>query len=505
MRSLLRVVGLLALLIATLATAAPDPATGASSASATGSAGSAGSAASASGPALDAASVDRLVGDYRERTGVPGVVVTVTRADRVVTAAGYGHTADGTPIRRDTPVPVASLSKAVTAVAVLQLARDGRIALDRPVAAQLPEFTMADPRASRITVRELLNQTSGITDETYSDLTAPQPSNLAGAVAALGDRRLGADPGAGYHYHNANYTTAARLVEVATGRPFADQVRDRVFAPLGMTRTTTVASTEDMPDRARGYVRAYGLTVPVAEPPVFVQGAYGVVTTADDLARWLTFQNGAIGQSVLSTADRALLQTPPPGGRYAMGWETDRAGGLFHTGILFTHNAMATLLPSTGTGIAVVTNTGTVSGDDAANLAVGLADLARGGDGTTGDPFTLVADPVLAVLTLIAVVLAVLGVRRADRWAGRRRGWRAVAGSVAVAVPAVLVVALAVVVSQGRTTPWQVALMWPALAVAAGVTVPAATAVLFARARAVRRPPAARPTTALRTRGTFGQ
>lgn len=434
---------------------------------------------------LDGTAVDRLVREYRDRTGVPGVVVTVTRGDRTVTAAGYGHTADGMPIGPDTPVPVASLSKAVTAVAVLQLVREGRIALDRPVTGQLPEFTTADPRSSRITVRQLLNQTSGITD--HRDLAVAQPSDLRGAVAALRDIRLGADPGAVYHYHNTNYAIAARLVEVVAGRPFAQQVRDRVFAPLGMTRTSTVATSDDMPDRARGYVRAYGLAVPVDEPRVFTQGGYGVVTTAVDLGRWLAFQNGVTGSSVLPAGDLVLMRTPVPD--YGMGWWPD-GDGVSHTGQLFTHNAMATLLPSSGTGIAVVTNTGTGSGDDAANLASGLADLARGGDGATGDPFTLVADPVLAVLTLLAAALGVRGTVRAGRWARRPRPlWRTVAALVAVTAPPGLLVAVAALTTQGRTTPWQTVLVWPALVVALVVTVPAAAAVLAARLRALGRRP----------------
>ncbi|MFC7472246.1 serine hydrolase domain-containing protein [Actinomadura keratinilytica] len=190
-----------------------------------------------------------------------------------------------------TPVPVASLSKAMTALAVTTLAEEGRVDLDRPVHDQLPEFAPDDARAARITPRQLLDQTSGMADSTHPDLALPQPRTLKAAVAALHGTRLAADPGTAWHYHNTNYAVAARLVETATGTPYAEHLRRSLFAPLGMTGTETVDSTTDMPDGARGYVRAYGQTIERAHPRLFTAGGFGVVSTADDLGKWLIAQH----------------------------------------------------------------------------------------------------------------------------------------------------------------------------------------------------------------------
>ncbi|PBO26122.1 hypothetical protein CLM85_00790 [Streptomyces albidoflavus] len=225
------------------------------------------------------------------RTGVPGATVTVTRGDRVVLAAGYGHTAAGEPMTARTPVPVASLSKAMTALAVTTLAEEGRVDLDAPVRDQLPEFAPDDARAARITPRQLLDQTSGMADSTHPDLALPQPSTLKAAVAALHGTRLATDPGTAWHYHNTNYAVAARLVETATGTPYAEHLRRSLFAPLGMTGTGTVDTTADMPDGARGYVRAYGRTIERAHPRLFTAGGFGVVSTAGDLGKWLIAQH----------------------------------------------------------------------------------------------------------------------------------------------------------------------------------------------------------------------
>lgn len=467
-------------------------------------------AAPAAAASLTPAAIDRFVNDYLDETGLPGAVVAVTRGDDVVHTAGYGHTAGGRRMTGATRVPVASLSKSMTALAVMRLVEDGKVDLDRPVRSYLPEFTMADGRAARITVRQLLNQTSGMADSAFPDLTLPQAHTLKGAVARMRGARLAAEPGTRWSYHNPNYFVAARLVEVVTREPFADRLRTDVFAPLGMTDSRSVDSTTDMPEDARGYVRAYGRVVERGHPRWFTAGGHGVVTTADDLARWLIAQNnggvGADGRRVASARSVDLTHTPPKGENYAMGWSLGEATGdgeppLQHTGELLTQNAIQLLLPERRIGIAVVSNTGMISGDDSAGIADGLRDLAEGRPPEIREPFTMTADPVLAALTLLALGLGTLGTVRASRWARRAAGrplWRAglralpYAGLVAF-FP--LLPQLVGLLMRREGTLDQVLYVWPALYVcAAGVSL-AAAAVLAVRGvrtvRAVRRARAA--------------
>ncbi|WP_214417127.1 serine hydrolase domain-containing protein [Sphaerisporangium fuscum] len=389
------------------------------------------------GATVDAAAVDRYVNDYLRRTDLPGAVVAVTKGDQVVSANGYGHDAEGRPMTARTRVPVASLSKSFTALAVMQLVEAGKVDLDTPVRRYLPEFTMADPRAARITVRELLNQTSGMADSAFPDLTLSQPDTLAGAVARMRDAKLAYEPGTTMRYHNPNFFVAARLVEVVSGTPFARYMAEKVFTPLGMESTTTVDTTQDMPDQAKGYIRAYGQVIPRSQPRWFTNGSHGVVTTAADLARWLVMQNNggrtAADRQIISSRSIETMRTPPKGGNYAMGWSTYKPENepvrIQHTGELLTHNSMQVLLPDSGYGIAVVANTAMISGDDSNHLAEGLVELAEGRTPEATTPFTTTADPVLAVLTLLALALGVLGVLRSRKWAVRRAGrplWRAV-------------------------------------------------------------------------------
>jgi CubicO group peptidase (beta-lactamase class C family) len=453
---------------------------------------------------LDAASIDRFVRDYVEQTRLPGAVVAVTRGDRVVHTAGYGRTASGKTMTARTRVPVASLSKAMTALAVMRLVEAGKLDLDRPVHQYLPEFTMADRRARDITLRQLLTQTSGMADATYPDLTRAQPHTLREAVAAMRGARLDTTPGTRYRYHNPNYFVAARLVEVVGGRPFADQLSTELFEPLGMTDTESVDTTTRMPDEARGYLRAYGTTFSRPHPRWFAAGGHGVVTTAEDLARWLIVQNNdgvsADGRRIATADTIELTHTPPKTTKdtdYAMGWSMDREAGeharIEHTGQLLTHNAMATLLPDSGIGIAVVTNTGLISGDDAPQITQGLVDLARGRHPEVAAPFSMTADRYLAALTLLAAALGTTGVLRARRWAGRtarRPWWRVTLRLLPHTLPILLLTQLATLLGllMNRVgTLTQTAHAWPALFICTATAALASTAVVTARGVAVLR------------------
>ncbi|NUW32608.1 beta-lactamase family protein [Nonomuraea sp. SMC257] len=451
------------------------------------------------GGELTATTIDAYVRDYAERTGLPGALVAVTKDDRVVHVAGYGHTADGRAITKDTPMPLASLSKSFTALGVLRLADQHKISLDAPVRSYLPEFAMADPRAGRITVRQLLQQTSGMSDRTFPELTLPAPDTLKDAVAMLRTAPLATDPGTRMAYHNPNYAVAARLAEVVTGMPFGDYLAASVFRPLGMTSTTTVNTTRDLPGGGAGYIRAYGQVVERAHPKWFLNGSFGVVSTADDLARWLIAQNGSSHAVPERTVRTAQTPSGVGGSTYGMGWQTGKTAGgapeLRHTGWLLTHNSAQTLLPGSRYGIAVVTNTGMISGDDALLISDGLIDIIEGRPDAGAAPFTMSADPWLAGLSLLNLGLGVLGGLRARRWARRRAGrpvWRIVARLIPYVLPIALFAGLADLIGllMNRigtldmiTYVWLALYVWAATAALAAIAVVVARTVHVVRAR----------------------
>jgi len=137
----------------------------------------------------------------------------------------------------------------------------------------------------------LLNQTSGMADAGFPELTLPQPATIADRVASLRAARLVSEPGTAFHYFNPNYAVLARLVEVVGGRPFPDYLRAHVFAPLAMTATTSVVTAAQAPsaapDLAQGQLLAFGVPIARAELDGYLGGSGGVISTARGMATWL--------------------------------------------------------------------------------------------------------------------------------------------------------------------------------------------------------------------------
>ncbi|WP_198652800.1 serine hydrolase domain-containing protein [Actinocorallia populi] len=452
----------------------------------------------------DEAAVEEVVRDFADKAGYPGIVVTITKGDRVLYADGYGRDSSGAALTATTPVPVASVSKSFTALAVMQLVEAGKVKLDSPVRDYLHDFRISDSRGARITVRQLLNQTSGINDNTLPEKSLPQPDSLAGTVTRARDATLAAEPGTKYFYTNTNYHLAARLVEVVSGEPFADYLKRHVFEPIGMQDTTTIDQTpRDLPNGVRkGHIYAYGASLAATEPKRFVGGSDGVLTTASDLAEWLIVQSGsgvaANGVRLASDASvKAMHTSSDRRWTYGMGWDTDQEGRAHHSGIWFTYSAEALLLPE-GYGIAVVGNSGIGLGNEGIGpLANELAALVTGGEPSSGAPVRLIVDLVLGALTLLSVFLGVRNLRRARAWADRFRttpSWRLAPRLLPRLVPLALLVALpdllGLLVGGGRDITfvqlcyYSTALVaWTSVAAAMNIGVLATRVALLVRSR----------------------
>jgi CubicO group peptidase (beta-lactamase class C family) len=417
-------------------------------------------AAQAESPAtaLTPTAVDAYLHQAMAATGLPGLAVVVTHGDDIVDATGYGHDSAGDPITLHTPMRVASVSKSFTATAVMTLVDAGRISLDEPVVDVLPAFRPADRRAAAITVRELLNQTSGLSDTTVDVGATQSASSLADYVTTLRTATLAADPGTHYEYCNVNYDVAARLVEVVSGTSFGDYLAHHVLDPLGMSGS---ADSDQVVHPAEGYDSVFGVWMPRAEWPGFLDGsgAGGVVTDAADMGKWLISQTGH-GRQVVSPASLRTMHTPSPVSDYGMGWGSEDGGDLLtHGGNLFTYTAVEGITPRTGYGFAVMTNSAALY-DDTYDVLTGLVALSRGQtpDVPGGDRQLL--ELVLGLVALTAVGLGVLGVLRSRRWAARqggRRGWRIGLNLLPVTLP-VLVLALCPrlisVLMNGRAVTW---------------------------------------------------
>lgn len=203
-------------------------------------------------PTGDFSPVSRLIEDAIAARRLPGAVVQVGHAGKIVFRQAFGSRklagepgpdgapAPAEPMTEDTLFDLASLTKNIaTTTAVMQLHEQGKVRFDEPVQTYLPAFNpTGDPRRAQVTLRMLLTHTSGIA----GDLSLDGPWGLAEADKAEGIRRALAawvvfEPGELFHYSDINFIILGALLEKITGEPEDVYVRAKVFAPLGMSDT----------------------------------------------------------------------------------------------------------------------------------------------------------------------------------------------------------------------------------------------------------------------------
>jgi CubicO group peptidase (beta-lactamase class C family) len=267
---------------------------------------------------------------------VPGAAVLVLQDGLPVVRRGYGL-ADLDKGARVTPATnfrLASVTKQFTAAAILLLAQDGRLCLDQPARNWLPSLP---PDARAVTIRQLLNHTSGLVD--YEDIIpASMTTRLhdEDVLALLVTRDATYfPPGTQYRYCNGGYALLALIVERASGQSFAEFLRERIFRPLGMSGT--VAHREGVTTvghRAFGYSDVNGVWKCTDQGPTSaVLGDGGIYSSIDDLAKW----DAALCDDRLLSADSRRLAFAPatptddPAVEYGFGWRITRES-VWHSG-----------------------------------------------------------------------------------------------------------------------------------------------------------------------------
>lgn len=406
------------------------------------------------------AAIDEFILRQMAAQRLPGLALAITQNGNVLYVQGYGTDGKGQPVTPQTQFFIASVSKSYTALAVMQLVEEGKIDLDAPVQAYLPEFTLADPGvASKITIRHLLNQTSGLSETGFPDMQLPQPESIAERVTSLRDARPVAPPGSEYHYFSPNYGTLARVVEVVSGQPFSEYLETRVFAPLGMQHTLSVVTSAEGKQKAeqlaRGHLVAFGIPIAYPEAEGYLGGSGGVITTAEDIARFLIVQtNGGrfMDQALVTPESLAMMHTPPAGveGNYAMGWTESHMEGLHileHNGILSTFSADALLIPERGIGIALLYNVSsfpTISFGQP-QIKNGLISLLTDRPVEEGRMSVGLWGWITGGLTLVGGALAVNSLLRLPQWSQKASAtplWRLLPGILWAFVPAIALLSI---------------------------------------------------------------
>ncbi len=291
-----------------------------------------------------AAAVDAVLRRTLQADGTPSVSVAVVIGGRVVYAAASGMARLSPPMAATTGTryQIASISKTLTAQAMLRLAAAGKLSLDDNVARWLPDLT----DAAHVTLRELLSHTAGYPEHyPQTHLAGPrgQPTTPDSILATWGHHRLLFTPGTEFQYSNLNYLIAGRVIEKVSGEPFFAFLNQQIFAPLHMMDTVDLDHvTDTTPALATGYIRtALGPHEPAPyEGAGWSFGAGQVVTTAHDLARW---DEAFLAGDLLSPVQAREEITVP---LLANGTPSDYALGLF-----VSHRGGRTMLYNVGQGL----------------------------------------------------------------------------------------------------------------------------------------------------------
>ena len=244
------------------------------------------------------------------RAGGPGAAVAVRQRGELIHVAGYGlaNVEWGIPIDADTVFRIGSITKQFTAAAIMRLAEAGKLSIDDPIEAHLPDYPV---NGRRITVRHLLNHTSGIKSYTGLPNFFAEHSGKALTLVEMIDvfKDLPPDfgPGDKFLYNNSGYMLLGAIIETASGQDYETFLSETFFKPLGMTRTRYLHDQPIVPRRAAGYELAPKLVnaAPISMNWPHAAGALG--STVNDLLRWDAALRGG---EVVSPASYAAMSAP---------------------------------------------------------------------------------------------------------------------------------------------------------------------------------------------------
>jgi CubicO group peptidase (beta-lactamase class C family) len=319
------------------------------------------------------AEIERFVQDEMAAQRIPGLALGIVEGNRIAYVRGFGTADDsGRDVTPQTPFIIGSVSKSFTALAVMQLVEANKIELAAPVQRYLPWFRVADEEASaEITVRHLLNQTSGLSTKTGRKFQGDGDTSdtaLEQAVRKLHSVALTAPVGSKHQYSTINYSVLGLIVQTVARQSYERYVQTRIFDPLQMRNSYTSEAAAEPQGLATGHNYWFGR--PRAADLPFNRGlipAGFLISSAEDMTHYLISQLSGgryDGTSVLSPAGidelhRPAVQTAKTGRSYGMGWfvgPVNDIPAIFHQGETMNFQANVVLVPHSRKGVVVLMN-----------------------------------------------------------------------------------------------------------------------------------------------------
>lgn len=348
-----------------------------------------------------AQAVDSLVAAEMKKQQLPSLTLEISVNGRSIYSHAYGTANLATGLKADvaTPYQIGSVTKQFTAAAIMQLAEAGKLTLDDPLEHYLPGY----PFDSRLTLRMLLNQTSGLAD--YLSLGSPasvaQGVTEAQVLNAILSAPAHFSPGTAYEYSNSNYFILGVIIEQASGQTYFDYLSTHILGPAGLSHTTAAEPLEaaqpySFHNPAPGASSSQPPPGIILDPSVFF-AAGALWSNVQDLAAWdAKLMHGEI----VSNASLQAMMTPPAGipthgqesvpSSYGMGWVATRLQNrsfVWHNGQTLAYTAFNGLFPDSGWSISILTNLDVEEDTPLLPLAsaiVGALCTPAGNDAVTG-------------------------------------------------------------------------------------------------------------------------
>jgi CubicO group peptidase (beta-lactamase class C family) len=329
-------------------------------------------------------------------SNAPGAAVLVSKNGRTVFQRGYGvaELRTRSPIGPGTNFRLASVTKQFTAMAAMLLVQDGKLRYDDRLTDIFPDFPQY---GKAITIRNLLNHTSGLLD--YEDLMQPpEPAESSlpqikdsGVLDLLKQQKTTKfTPVSKWAYSNSGYAVLAMIVEKVSGKPFGDFLRDHIFAPLKMEPTVAYErGKNEVSDRAYGHTMEKGIWHETDQSPTSaVLGDGGIYSSLDDLAEWdralrmhtlLSEDEMRPAMTPVNVTDGSVQEPPGTPAEYGFGWFLNPYKGhrrMWHYGETIGFRTTIQRFPDDNITIIVLANRADLVPQD---LALRVADLYLNG------------------------------------------------------------------------------------------------------------------------------
>lgn len=430
--------------------------------------------------------IDNMARTVLSKARIPGAAIVVVQGEDVRYLSYGSDLQTKQSVYEDTLFQIGSVSKAFTALGILLLVDEGKLSLDDPVSKQIPWFTVTirgnEVAPEDLTIANLLYQTSGFTNNDSLYPQAEPDVTLEEHIKSISNKELSFYPSERYSYANANYKLMGYIIEVVSGQDYAQFMEQRIFTPLGLNATYA------NPQKAleTGLVAQGSRVAFFSARPYPVEVAKGNVpagflySSARDMGRWLQIQMGTVEVSPQFSRIIQKSHAVEQSGRvdastyYAGGWFVTDTGEIYHPGGTPNYSAKLGIKPN-NTAVGVLTNI-----NASANTG-GICDNALAiVNGEPIVPYTAdvwtVFDLIFSMMTFVCVPLCVLAiiyvataVSQTKKGLRKRRAYRTGGAILAATLPALLSLAMLVIIPVIFQSTWQGLLVWAPYSIVFGI------------------------------------